>query len=78
MVTEKSSFARFSLDLYLGDSNHIGGSLAKLLCDLENVPASLSGVLFENLGSTCLFDVLLKEKEVCVEALDTSITLIPS
>ena len=47
-------FAHFPLDLYPSDSNHIVGFVAKLLCNLEKPSTSLSGVLFENSGSTIL------------------------
>jgi hypothetical protein len=70
-------FAHFPLNLYLGDSNHIVGSVAKLLCDLEKPHGSLSGVLFENSRSTPLFEAILKGKEVYVESLGTSLPLIP-
>ena len=71
-------FAQFSLDLYLGDSNHIVGSVAKLLHDLEKPPASFSGVLFENSGSTLLFDTILMRKEIYLDSLDTSQPSIPT
>ena len=71
-------FVHFSLDLYPGDSNHTIGSVAKLLRDLEKPPASSSGVLFENSGSTPLFDAILKEKEICVDSLSTSQPSIPA
>jgi hypothetical protein len=71
-------FAHFSLDLYPGDSNHTIGSVAKLLRDLEKPPTSLSGVLFDNSGSTPLFDVVLKGKEVCIDSLGTSQPSIPT
>jgi hypothetical protein len=70
-------FAHFFLDLYPGDSNHTVGSIAKLLCDLEKLPASSSGVLFVNSGSISFFDAVLKEKEDCIESLGTSLPLIP-
>jgi hypothetical protein len=48
-------YAHFSLDLYLCDSNHIVGSVVKLLRDLEKPPACSSRILFENSGATPLF-----------------------
>jgi hypothetical protein len=74
---EDVKFAHFSLNLYLGDSNHTVGSVAKLLHDLEKPLVSLSEVLFENSGSIPLFDVVLKGKEDCIESLGTSLPLIP-
>ena len=70
-------FAHFSLDLYPGDCNHTIGLVAKLLRDLEKLSASSLGVLFKNSGSTPLFDVVLKRKEVCIDSLDTSQPSIP-
>jgi hypothetical protein len=73
---EDVRFAHFSLDLYPNDSNHKVGSVTKPLCDLEKPPTSSSEVLFENSGRTLLFDVVLKEKEVCVKSLSISLPLI--
>jgi hypothetical protein len=70
-------FAHFSLDLYPGDSNHTVGSIAKPLHDLEKPLKSLSGVLFENSGSTLLFAIVKKGKEDCIESLGTSQPSIP-
>ena len=49
-------FAHYALDLYLADSNHTTWSFAGVLQDLEKPPAYLSRVLFENMGSTPLYD----------------------
>ena len=66
-------FAHFSLELYPDNSNHIVGSIAKPLRDLEKPPESLSEVLFKYSGSTLLFYVVQKGKEDCIESLGTSL-----
>ena len=62
-------FAHYALDLYPADSNHTIGSFAKLLRDLEKPPASSSGLLFENTGSTPLYEAVLYGKDVCLHSL---------
>ena len=56
-------FAHYALDLYPMDSNHTIGSFARLLRDLEKPLAHSSGALFENTGSTPLYEAVLDEKE---------------
>lgn len=74
-------FAHFSLDLYPGDSNCTNGSLAKLLRDLEKPPVSfVKSIMVSFVKSIIceapLFDVVLKEKEVCIKSLVISLSLI--
>jgi hypothetical protein len=66
-------YAHFSLDLYPCDSNHIVGSVAKLLPDLEKPSACSSRILFENSEATPLFVAVLSGKESCVSALGTDL-----
>jgi hypothetical protein len=66
-------YAHFLLDVYLCDSNHTMGLVAKLLHDLEKPPASSSGLLFENSRATLLYAAILRGKEACVSALDSDL-----
>jgi hypothetical protein len=62
-------FAHYALDLYPADSNHTIGSFARLLRDLEKPPAYSSGLLFENTGSTPLYEAVMDGKDVCLHSL---------
>ena len=62
-------YAHYALDLYPADSNHTIGSFAKLLRDLEKRPSYTSRLLFENLGSTPLYEAVLDGKYVCMHSL---------
>src|ERR1700737_4804700 len=62
-------FAHYALDLYPADSNHTIGSFARLLRDLEKPPTYFSGLLFENMGSTPLYEAVLDGKDVCLHSL---------
>ena len=62
-------FAHYALDLYPADSNHTIGLFARLLRDLEKPPAYSSGLLFENTGSTPLYEAVLDGKDVCLHSL---------
>jgi hypothetical protein len=42
---------------------------ARLLLDLEKPPAYSSGLLFENTGSTPLYEAVLDGKDVCLHSL---------
>ena len=62
-------YAHYALDLYLADSNHAIGSFAKFLLDLEKPPSYSSRLLFENSGSTPLYEAVLDGKNVCLHSL---------
>ena len=62
-------FAHYALDLYPADSNHMIGSIAKFLCDLEKPPSYSSRLLFENMGSTPLYEAVLDGKDICLYSL---------
>jgi hypothetical protein len=70
-------YAHFLSDLYLCDSNHTMGSVAKLLRDLEKPPASSSRLLFENSRATPLYVIVLRGKEACVLALGSDLVAVP-
>jgi hypothetical protein len=53
-------YAHYTLDIYHKDANHTVGSFAKLLCDLEKLPASSSRELFEGSRSAPLYSALLE------------------
>jgi hypothetical protein len=57
-------YAHYGLDLYPSDSNHIVGSIAKVLRDLEDVPKYASCHIFPNTHASSLFDALLKKNKV--------------
>ena len=62
-------YAHFGINIYLHDSNHTVGSIAKLLRDLENPPKYSSRELFEGARSWPLFDAILKGSEICESSL---------
>jgi hypothetical protein len=62
-------YAHYALDLYPADSNHTIGSFARLLRNLEKPSAYSSGLLFEDTGSTPLYEVVLDGKDVCLHSL---------
>ena len=62
-------FVHYALDLYTVDSNHTIWSFAKLVCDLEKPPSYSSRLLFENLGSTPLYETVLDGNDVCLHSL---------
>ena len=62
-------YAHYSLDVFPCDSNFTIGSFAKLLRDLEGVPATSSRELFHGSGSTPLYRALLRGSEMCVTSL---------
>jgi hypothetical protein len=62
-------YAHYAFDLYPADSNHTIGSFARLLHDLEKPPAYSSGLLFEDTGSTPLYEVVLDGKDVYLHSL---------
>ena len=78
MVYGDGKYAHFLLDLYLCDSNHIVGSITKLLCDLEKPPASSSGLLFKSSGATLLYAAILRGKEACMSGLGSDLVTIPA
>jgi hypothetical protein len=62
-------FAYYALDLYPTESNHILGSFARLLHDLEKLSAYSLGLLFENADSTPLYEAVLDRKDVSLHSL---------
>ena len=62
-------YAHYGLDFYPGDANHMVGSFAKLLRDLEKPPVQSSCALFDGCGTTPLYEALLTGKEVCMSSL---------
>jgi hypothetical protein len=48
-------YAHYGLDIYLSDSNHIVGSIAKLLRDLESLLVYSTRQMFVGGGSSPLF-----------------------
>ena len=62
-------YAHYGLDIFPTDSNHIVGSIAKLLRDLELPPKYSSRELFSGSGSAPLFTALLAGAEMCTSSL---------
>jgi hypothetical protein len=62
-------YAHYALDLYPANSNHIVGSIAKVLRDLEDVPKFVSREIFPDNHALPLFDVVLEGGEVCNSSL---------
>jgi hypothetical protein len=62
-------FAYYALDLYLAESNHMIGSFARLLRDLEKPPAYYLGFSFENADSTPLYEAVFDRKDVSLHSL---------
>ena len=62
-------FAHYVLDLYPRDSNHMIGSFARFLCNLEKLLAYYSRLLFENTGSTPLHEAVLDGKYIYLHSL---------
>lgn len=54
---------------YPSDANHIVGSFAKLLRDLEKPPVHSSRALFGGLGMTPLYEAVFEGKKVCMSSL---------
>jgi hypothetical protein len=65
-------YAHYGLDLYLFDSNHIVGSIAKVLSNLEDVPKCASRHIFPNSHATPLFNAHLEGSKVCKSSLPPS------
>lgn len=55
-------YVHYELDFYIGNTNHIAGSFAKILRDLEIPPTPLSHVLFEKAITTWLYEIMLVGK----------------
>ena len=62
-------YAHYGLDIFPTDSNHIVGSIAKLLRDLELPPKHSSQKLFSRSGSAPLFTALLAGAGMCTSSL---------
>ena len=58
-------YAHYGLDIYPSDSNHIVGSIAKLLRDLESPLVYSTWQLFARGGSSPLFQALLTGAHMC-------------
>ena len=62
-------YAHYGLDIFPSDSNHIVGSLSKLLRDLELPPKHSSRELFLGSRTTPLFTALLARTKMCTSSL---------
>ena len=62
----------YGLDIYLSDSNHIVGSIAKLLWDLESPLVYSTRQLFARGGSSPLFQALLIRADICEGSLPSA------
>ena len=63
-------YAHYGLDIFSTDSNHIVGSIAKLIRDLELPPKySSRELVFSGSGSAPLFTALLVGAEMCTSSL---------
>ena len=62
-------YAHYGLDIFPTDSNHIVGSIAKLLRDLELPPKYSLQELFSGSRSAPLFTALLAGAEMCTSSL---------
>jgi hypothetical protein len=62
-------YAHYALDLYPANSNHIVGSIAKVLRDLEDVPKFVSREIFLDTHTSPLLYALLEGGEVCKSSL---------
>ena len=62
-------YAHYGLDIFLSDSNHTVGSIAKLLRDLELQPKHSSRELFSGSRTAPLFTALLAGAEMCTSSL---------
>ena len=62
-------YAHYGLDIFPSDSNHIVGSIAKLLRDLELLPKHSSCELFLGSRTAPLFTTLLVGAEMCTSSL---------
>ena len=58
-------FVHYALNLYPAYSNHMIGLFARFLRDFEKPPSYSSRLLFENMGSTPLYEMVLDGKDVC-------------
>jgi hypothetical protein len=58
-------YVHYGLDIYPSDSNHIVGSIAKLLRDLESPPMYSTRQMFVGGGSSPLFQALLTGAAMC-------------
>ena len=58
-------YAHYGLDIFPTDSNHIVGSIAKLLKDFELPPKYSLRELFSGSGSAPLFTALLARAKMC-------------
>jgi hypothetical protein len=62
-------YVHYGLDLYLANSNHTVGSLAKVLRDLEDVPKFVSRQIFPGTHASPLFEALLEGGRMCNSSL---------
>jgi hypothetical protein len=61
-------YVHYRLDIYPNDSNHIVGSIAKLLRDLESPLVYSTWQLFVGGGSSPLFQALLSGVDMCEDS----------
>ena len=57
-------YAHYGLDLYLADSNHTMGSVAKVLRDLKDVPKVVSRQIFLDIHASPHFEALFEGENV--------------
>ena len=62
-------YAHYALDMYHGYCNHIVGSFARLLRDLEESSMSSSRRLFHGIGRSPLYRVVLHGSDICLQGL---------
>jgi hypothetical protein len=63
-------YAHYALDMYAADSNHMVGSIAKLLRDLERPSKSSNPIsLFAGTGSTELYAAVLAGSADCIRSI---------
>ena len=62
-------YVHYGLDFYPSDANHIVGSFAKKLRDLEKPTMSSSHALFKGFGTTPFYELVLDEEEMCLTSL---------
>ena len=66
-------YAHYGLDFYPSDANHMVGSFAKILRDLEKSPVHSSRAFFDGCGTTPLYETILQVKKICMSSLPESI-----
>ena len=62
-------YAHYIVEVYPNNSKITIGSLAKLLCDLEELPRTYTRALSRENGSNPLYEAKLLGKEICIPSL---------